>query len=633
MLAAFDCETRGLYGDIFIKGYYDGKNYVTFNSCQEFIDYILEVEKCLPKVVKKNKKYDKLIKDTLYLYAFNLEFDLGKILNKMRENGLPIELDPSESLIINSNFHRAKIAGVNIVFCDLYPIVKSSLKDAAISFQLDVLKMDLEEEDLEEYFKNVSPNDEKLLQYLESDVKATHELLLKVIEFSGLPVEAFVRCPTVASLAMKIFKTNMSADYEVIKNSTITKKDEEFIRSSYHGGRTEVFKNIGEGLLHYDVNSLYPSVMQENYFPTGKAYTSYVLGDITRDGELVTMDWLNELHKMYMEDGLLYIIKAEVDVPTDMNIPVLPIKKDNKLIFPVGVFSGAWCSPEFEYALQCGVKVNKIYFMMVWMTKKKVFENFVKEHRTIKETSTGGKRVFAKFIQNSLYGKFGMDRERVTYELKTDFLLERLTKNDTPYAEVCSFDGKTRMLVYLETVFADYIKPQFASFVTAYSRVELCKAAHYIEKNNGQVYYCDTDSIVTDIPLPADIVHDKEYGKWKLERKVKHGLFILPKLYAEVSDDGEEILKSKGIVKQFMKKTAFADYVSYYHSMVKGLDVSLYKNQDGYTRRRKVISALLDDGDFERKILLAKSLLFSNKALHKRTFDFASNTSTPLIIL
>ena len=150
--------------------------------------------------------------------------------------------------------------------------------------------------------------------------------------------------------------------------------------------------------------------------------------------------------------------------------------------------------------------------------------------------------------------------------------------------------------------------------------------------NNGQVYYCDTDSIVTDIPLPADIVHDKEYGKWKIERKVKHGLFILPKLYAEVSDDGEEILKSKGIVKQFMKTTTFADYECYYRSMVKGLDVSLYKNQDGYTRRRKVISALLDDGDFERKILLAKSLLFSNKALHKRTFDFASNTSIPLIL-
>jgi len=650
MLTVFDSETRGLWGDIFKVGYFDGREYLTFDNGKDFMNHILEVEKSLPQVIKKNKKHDKLIKDTLYLYAFNLEFDLGKLLAEMEKKELPCELehlhlpdepeyrftpcelDYKESLIINSNFHRAKLLGLNIVFCDLMPIVKSSLKDAAKSFQLNFQKMELEEDDLEEYFNNVSPYDETLLKYLEIDVKATYELMHKVLDLSGLPEESFVRCPTVASLAMKIFKVNMPKDFEKIKNSELTKVEEEFVRRSYHGGRTEVFKNHGDNLFHYDVNSLYPAMMQNNEYPIGNAYTTYKLGDITRKGILITNEYMMETLSLYQDSGLMYIIDAEVTVPTESNIPVLPIKHNKKLLFPTGTFQGVWCSPEFEYALQCGTSINKIYSIMSWTDKARIFENFVNEHRTIKETSTGGKRTFAKYIQNSLYGKFGMSRERIVYEPHTAEKVEELEKKKIDYAEVCTYNGKTNLLKYEKYVYTDYIRPQFASFITAYARVELCKAMHYVESNGGEVYYCDTDAIVCSITLPQEIVHDNVYGKWKIERIAKHGIFILPKLYAEITDEGHEVLKSKGIVRKYMEDITFDDYRTFYDNMVKGVNLTLYTNTDGFYNRQKVITAMLGDGDFDRKISLSKTFRFEKATIHKRIFDFTKNTSTPIDI-
>lgn len=47
----------------------------------------------------------------------------------------------------------------------------------------------------------------------------------------------------------------------------------------------------------------------------------------------------------------------------------------------------------------------------------------------------------------------------------------------------------------------------------------------------GNIYYSDTDSIVTDIQLPAEYVDEKEIGKLKLEYLVDKGYFISGKTY------------------------------------------------------------------------------------------------------
>lgn len=41
----------------------------------------------------------------------------------------------------------------------------------------------------------------------------------------------------------------------------MTKSEDAFVRISYYGGATDVYKRYGEKLHYYDVNSLYPYAM------------------------------------------------------------------------------------------------------------------------------------------------------------------------------------------------------------------------------------------------------------------------------------------------------------------------------------------------------------------------------------
>ena len=63
----------------------------------------------------------------------------------------------------------------------------------------------------------------------------------------------------------------------------------------------------------------------------------------------------------------------------------------------------------------------------------------------------------------------------------------------------------------------------------------------------GNLYYSDTDSIVTDSQLPADMVDQKSLGKLKLEYCIKRGFFISAKTYCLINDNGVEIKKAKGL--------------------------------------------------------------------------------------
>lgn len=55
-----------------------------------------------------------------------------------------------------------------------------------------------------------------------------------------------------------------------------------------------------------------------------------------------------------------------------------------------------------------------------------------------------------------------------------------------------------------------------AAAVTAYARMLIYKYKDFIIKNGGVLYYSDTDSIFSSIPLPADMISD-ELGQMKLE--------------------------------------------------------------------------------------------------------------------
>ena len=106
-ICVFDTETRGLFGEIFKIGFYDGFQYLTFNSGIEFVRFLQE-------------------QDNLYLYAFNLEFDLSKLLSEIIDNDILFKLDFDNTLVINGNIRVSKILGKEIYFKDAYPLVNCS---------------------------------------------------------------------------------------------------------------------------------------------------------------------------------------------------------------------------------------------------------------------------------------------------------------------------------------------------------------------------------------------------------------------------------------------------------------------------------------------------------------------------
>lgn len=55
-----------------------------------------------------------------------------------------------------------------------------------------------------------------------------------------------------------------------------------------------------------------------------------------------------------------------------------------------------------------------------------------------------------------------------------------------------------------------------AAATVSYARVQMAKMLLYVLNNGGKLYYTDTDSIVTDIELPNDIIHPKEIGKLEI---------------------------------------------------------------------------------------------------------------------
>jgi len=616
MILVYDSETRGLYGEIFLNACYDGKTYNQFYNGRDFLSWVMGIE--LGE------------KEEISIYCFNLDFDLSKLISESCEfferTGKPIfEIDYKKSLVINNRFHVAKISNHPIFFRDLYPLVNTSLDKACQDFRLTTQKMEIPTTDKEKYFREVSRDCPILQQYLKQDVLSTWELLETLVKLSGLEMEKFVKCPTLASLAMAIYRHTSPTQFTQIKESYLDKEQEEFIRSAYHGGRTEIFKHkIGKG-YHYDINSLYPHVMEINKYPTGKAMS---LNDkLTPDRKKELFYQVREHKDWYPH----YFVRAKVYVPPQ-HIPPLPYRDKHGLIFPTGTFTGYFCSPEMEYAINsCGVEILEVYHVIVFGKEEYLFDKFIQEQKKIKLTSEGAKRTFSKLIQNSLYGKFGMGRKRETYEIHTPEREAALRKKGTTIAITNTYNNRY-LITYIKTAFADYIRPQYAALITSHARLALLKKLREIP--SVHLYYCDTDSIVSGIPFKDDEVNPKLYGKWKLEREIKEGVYILPKLYAEVDAiSGEEVLKSKGIVKDYQKNVNYRNYQEYYVSMVGGINHILYGefHPVKYYQRRKLMTAIKRASSIEEKILLQKQFLFAF-IRQKRIYNFQTNSSIPIDI-
>jgi hypothetical protein len=304
-------------------------------------------------------------------------------------------------------------------------------------------------------------------------------------------------------------------------------------RLAYYGGRTEMFRAYGERLHYYDINSSYVAAMQET-MPAG-------------DREVTdTLDWGRYEH-------YVGFVECTVEIPEDCYLPPLPHRSvaTGKLIFPVGRFSGVWDCEELKLLddpLVKGriVEVKKV----VWYRRKHLFSDMVAELYALRDKSLPdydeGLSALAKLLGNSLYGKFGMKQDRTSIVFTREpregecRLCGKPSQcfmcKDCEGSKPTNGDPMSDVWYQQKRVDAPYIIPHIAAHITSLARVRIFNYMKAAIEAGGNLYYADTDSVITDVVLPST-THlgglKDEYPGIELR-----GSFVQPKVYmVERMDD------------------------------------------------------------------------------------------------
>ena len=487
-----DLETQGFDGQLVVGCVLFRDNTHIFYSFKEFFNII------------------KTFPDKTILFAHNGgKFDYKFILSEAED----ANIDIIKMININGsiNFTLSFSSKNNIILRDSYLLLPLSLDKLGKAFNTTHKKLPF---DMDFWVGSGYPCSLELIEYCKIDCFTLFDCLITFANELGIDKFDF----TIAGTAFNIL-LDTEIGINKVRNYTknfLTKSEEEFIRTAYMGGRTEVFEQVGNGLFHYDVNSMYPYVMANNYYPTGQHYF------VTGHDEIIKE----------LTSGNLGVVKCIVSLDLDMHIPFLGIKRDNKLLFPIGSWTASYTSHEILEAQKRGYQFLFIEGIF-YESKRILFKSFVNKYYQMRLDNKGtAKDAIAKLILNSAYGKFAQRRE---YSKLVHFNEIYNQKDFHDYQRVGETD-------YYETTVTNYcnreINPIYAVFVTAYARTHLYNLFEDVLSKDGVVYYCDTDSVFCNVDLETQ----SGLGGLKLERQIDKGLFIAPKLYKI-----DDIIKAKGI--------------------------------------------------------------------------------------
>lgn len=417
---------------------------------------------------------------------------------------------------------------------DSFALMPRGLKGLTESFAPEYQKMEYDLDKIDEWENMSYDNRDEMLEYLKRDCEGLYEVLES---FTDIVMDlSNNNCPcqiTMGSTAMGVYRTTFMPDIE-INNCYQPEQNidpESKFRDSYFGGRTEVYKKYGKDLYHYDVNSLYPHCYTNKPIPAG---------DVMHTGERFPYD----------SNDIGGVIKIKGTVPKDAcnGIPVLPRKitsenfSQERVVFPYGEIEGWFMAKEVRYADQCGALKDFEILDSYASEYKAPFEAYGKalyeKKKNIDKEKHPGEYRIVKFLLNSFYGKFGMDREHKT-------VVKGPVSKEFQEGKEMINDELANMGIMLEEEESDaqYILPRIASAITSQARIEMHKWFTKVFDRGGSIWYCDTDSIVTDVKLPTG----EDLGEMDLEGTLEKGIYLAPKVYAEKYKDGSELVKAKGM--------------------------------------------------------------------------------------
>jgi len=316
------------------------------------------------------------------------------------------------------------------------------------------------------------------------------------------------------------------------------------IRLAYRGGFTWVndrFKNkeLGEGIV-FDVNSLYPSQMYIRPLPYGMPL--YFDGEYEHDDE----------YPLYVQH-----LRCEFELK-DNKIPTIQPKGHRFFIGRENEYLKDSEGEIFDlYVTNIDLELIKEHYHLYdveyingWKFRSKtgIFKDFIDKWMYVKTHEKGAKKLLAKLMLNSLYGKFGTN-PKVTGKV--------------PYLKEDGSCGYTLPKDENGNVIDEYKNPVYIPmgvFVTSWARYTTITTA---QKCFNRIIYCDTDSIhLLDTEIPEaikNVIDDKKLGYWKHESTFQRAKFIRQKTYVE-EIDGVLNVKCAGMPDNIKDKVTFENF-------------------------------------------------------------------------
>ncbi len=312
-----------------------------------------------------------------------------------------------------------------------------------------------------------------------------------------------------------------------------------------------------DGLV-YDINSAYPYVMLKKRFPDPAKLR--IINEDKADEMYFHILCFKE-NENYMYEGM---ITCDVCVDENEKLPVLPFRKDSRLIFPCGNFTGSWTFPEIRHALKHGTKITHIHEIVYAPGIESPFKPFVTHYYNERlKTNDLFLKYFFKLLLNNLFGKLLQKSKEEFYFCNNQkeaiaFMKEKKIKK----GELLEVQGGFFFKYSNDRIFQHTIAC-WGSYVTAYVRVMLHESM-IPDMKAGKLLYCDTDSKFTERKMKTS---DTELGGWKKEKKIIKNVRAL-KDYVYVDEFGEEKQALKGVKKNAIQLDRYAN-VFKYNRMIK----------------------------------------------------------------
>lgn len=491
------------------------------------------------------------------IYFHNLKFDGEFILWWLLDNGFEWVNDKKDrhdksftTLITDMGawysievYFKCYKSRVNkVTFYDSLKILNFSVAQIAEDFNLPIKKLELDYKSDRPKGHILTPHE---VDYIRNDVEIMARALDYMFNDAGLTKM------TIGSDALSDFKSRCKSFKQYFPELDLETDAE--IRLSYKGGFTYLCDNYlnaetGGGVT-FDVNSMYPAKMVQEYLPIG--YPERFEGKYEPD----------PLYNLFVQQ-----LTCSFDIKPGF-IPTIQLKR-NMSFMPNEYIKSTHgelvtltlASPDLELFFKHYDVDNIVYHGgFKFKSCKGLFDEYInywtEQKINAKKEGNGAKTRTAKLMLNSLYGKFGLNPRGA---------------KKAPYIG----DDETVHQMMLEVEERKPIYIPVATFITAYARKYIIESGQKMRewtlKNKGfdGMAYFDTDSMHViginedDVKeLSKDLnIDDYELGAWKLESKFVRAKYIRQKCYIEQGEDGVINVTVAGFPKKLSHLVTFDNF-------------------------------------------------------------------------